>query len=395
MNKKLLLGLGTISTITLPAIVVSCSFVNPPKPSTKPETPGQNGSNGEITNPDNPSKPQQPPISGPDFSTEIISTLPKEKFDPKKPKAVALGRLVKYVLEIHRIKDENGQNILPSKQREKYKEVMEYIIGKSSLKPDHYGNSTKGSFAYNAYKYYKDNENYQIDVTDLLKMYKLNSRIFFGDNTNWEKEFVKDIEKVVTSDYAQLEIISYMLLAELHTHAKAMNDIGRFLFYYAKYKIALIDANNQRGSAKNYFINNNQVFEDVQNAISSIREYLDPTLGAILFYKKDYIFSHRPAEGITKTDNELVFKYIVKVLNNELLPFAYFINKNNMLLQIYETEPKAYQLNYRNVKTILTNLTKEAIKYDNDFNNEEQLKATWAKMFNSYKIMYLWQFETA
>ena len=317
-----------------------------------------------------------------EIPTEIITELPKENIT-ENTSILPLGKLVKYVLEIPKIKI-NGLPLTLEQQKERYLDVLEYISGYRNDDPTSITNAKPNSFYDHAQfmgaSLGSNNEGYENVreiISKLNKYMAITERIFYLEKDEWIKSLKDRIGDDVT-------ILSLFL--PFHMQALNMKQVSRFLFFWSAAQIQLIDARNQTGSAQTFFLNNKNFMRAIKNALSELQIYFNPLTGqmALKTNLNDGLFFY-DADKTKITDNPWVYKMLVQVANQTLSPLTFFLDNNNTF---YEKLPK----HYRGSEEVFAQVAGEKVKYRKDFNQGE-LQAFWTKWFETNKQTYNWQFD--
>lgn len=377
LNKKLLL-VGSIAIATLPILsVVSCSFSDR-KPENKPE---DGSGNGGTTD-------ENPPVEIPNYSDNtIIETIPKQLLNDN-TKIIPFYQLLKYTLQIPKIKV-NGNLLTIEEQRARYVEVLDYITGypsKFTSFTSYYNSSLgdtgskKNSIADVAFRTWgREDDIFKDRIPRYSESIK---RFFWNDNEQWRNEFAATMpedDRFVASTIA----IPYYI------HCENMKQVFGFTFYYAWYKIQLIDAASQSGLAKEYFANGKtyNAYQAAEEALKYAQEYLNPLTGQQMMSSKplDGLFGSFSYYGISAQGNLLTYKYMVDVINKEIAPFVYSLGG-------FDTTIPNIPSTYRNWEQVFANVAGQKVKYQKDW-TEEELKQFWTTWYNYYSKTLNWRFD--
>ena len=370
--KKIYSSLATlvVSALAL-APVISCSLT---LPSAKPVLPPSG--DGDTTNP----TPSTPPSGGGGGSitdqddNKIITELPKEqigdRFEP-----LPFAKLLKYTLQIPQI-EINGKKLTAQEMKKRYEEVITYIAGE--LKPD-LGNWMNYPYSYYGYaQRLWMNEKPEV-MKAIENAMKLRERFFFNENDQSRNDFFSQI-----SDSEKLIILTFMPVV---IHLKNMIQISDLIFNYAWMQIKLIEAQDQTGNAKDFFKNKSQnsALFFANKVLVIAQEYLNPRDSQLMLGRtinEGLFFTY----GSNVKDNHKAYKYIVNLVNNELAPFIYFLNKDGYADEL--------PFHHKNSEEVFRKIAGSKVKYKNDFNDQD-LEKFWDQFFNHYKKQYNWQFSSS
>ena len=364
---KLLILPASLLTLTP---VISCGLTLPSVQPLPPKPPAEGGS-GSTT----PSQPKPPSAGGgssPDQDdNKIITELPKEqigdRFEP-----LPFAKLLKYTLQIPQI-EINGKKLTPQEMKKRYEEVIIYIAGElvTSL-----GNYAK--FPYSYYGYAQRlwfNESNEV-IKAIENAMKLQERFFFNENEQSRNNFFSQID-----ESQRLVVFTFMPVV---IHLKNMIQISDLIFNYAWMQIKLIEAQNQTGNAKDFFKDKSQnsALFFAHKTLVIAQEYLNPRDSQLMLGRtinEGLFFTY----GNNVRDNHKAYKYIVNLVNNELAPFIYFLNKDGFGDNL--------PFNFNGSEEVFANIAGSKVKYKSDF-NEQDLERFWDQFFNHYKKQYNWQF---
>ena len=364
---KLLILPASLLTLTP---VISCGLT---LPSAKPVLPPSGDGGG--TNP----TPSTPPSTGggsiPDQDdNKIITELPKEqigdRFEP-----LPFAKLLKYTLQIPQI-EINGKKLTPQEMKKRYEEVITYIAG--DLTHD-LGNWMKFPYSYYGYaQHLWFNESDEV-IKAIENAMKLQERFFFNENEQSRNNFFSQID-----ESQRLVVFTFMPVV---IHLKNMIQISDLIFNYAWMQIKLIEAQNQTGNAKDFFKDKSQnsalFFADKSLVIA--QKYLNPRDSQLMLGRtinEGLFFTY----GNNVRDNHKAYKYIVNLVNNELAPFIYFLNKDGFGDNL--------PFNFNGSEEVFANMAGSKVKYKNDFSDQD-LERFWDQFFNHYKKQYNWQFSSS
>ena len=350
--------------------VISCGLTLPSVQPLPPKPPVDGGS-GSTT----PSQPKPPSTGGgsiPDQDdNKIITELPKEqigdRFEP-----LPFAKLLKYTLQIPQI-EINGKKLTPQEMKKRYEEVIIYIAGELVISLGNYA-----KFPYSYYGYAQRlwfNESNEV-IKAIENAMKLQERFFFNENEQSRNNFFSQI-----NESQRLVVFTFMPVV---IHLKNMIQISELIFNYAWMQIKLIEAQSQTGNAKDFFKNKSQnsALFFAHKAFFVAQEYLNPELSQLMLGRtinEGLFFTY----GNNVRDNHKAYKYIVNLVNNELAPFIYFLNKDGF--------GDKFPFHYNGSEEVFANIAGSKVKYKNDFSDQD-LERFWDQFFNHYKKQYNWQF---
>ena len=350
--------------------VISCGLTLPSVKPLPPKPPADGGS-GSTT----PSQPKPPSSGGgsiPDQDdNKIITELPKEQFnDHFEP--LPFAKLLKYTLQIPQI-EINGKKLTPQEMKKRYEEVIIYIAGELVTGLPGFAKFPKSYYGYAQGLWFSEKPEIMRAIENAMK---LPERFFFNENDQTRNDFFNRIE-----ENQRLVVFTFMPVV---IHLKNMIQISELIFNYAWMQIKLIEAQIQAGSAKDFFKNtsSNGALFFAKQTLFVAQEYLNPEPSQLMLGRtinEGLFFTY----GNNIKDNHKAYKYVVNLVNKELDPFVYFLDKDG-----YGDKPPFH---YKNSEEVFANIAGSKVKYKNDF-NEQDLKTFWDQFFNHYKKQYNWQF---
>ena len=380
--KNLLLSVGSVGLV-VPAIssVVSCSFSAPSTPN--PDYPNNDDSSDSSDN-NTPSTPVLPDYSD---KSEVITQLPKLELNDN-TKIVPFYQLVKYTLQIPLI-EIDGKKLSVSEQRKRYVEILDYITGRPNIYTSFGPYSTsslgdygckKNTFGDVAFRTWGRED--QIFQTWIPKYASYKERFFWNDNEEWRDEFAHMMRE-------EDQFVASTIAIPYYIQCQNMIQMAGFCFYYSWYKIQLIDAANQRGSAKDYFKQKKtyNAFQAASDALDFVHEYLNPLTGQQMMSSDpdNGLFGSFSYYNISAKGNMYAYRLIVDVVNRELAPFVYILGGVDSNLPTTTT--------YRNWGEVFAKVAGQKVKYLSDW-TEEELNQFWTRWFNTESKAYGWSFDT-
>ena len=350
--------------------VISCGLTLPSVQPLPPKPPADGGS-GSTT----PSQPKPPSTGGGSIADQddnkIITELPKEQIGDRF-ESLPFAKLLKYTLQIPQI-EINGKKLTPQEMKKRYEEVIIYIAGElvTSL-----GNYAK--FPYSYYGYAQRlwfNESDEV-IKAIENAMELPERFFFNENEQSRNDFFSQID-----ESQRLVVFTFMPVV---IHLKNMIQISELIFNYAWMQIKLIEAQNQTGNAKDFFKDKSQnsALFFAHKTLFIAQKYLNPRSSQLMLGRtinEGLFFTY----GNNVKDNHKAYKYIVNLVNNELAPFIYFLNKDGYADEL--------PFHHKNSEEVFANIAGSKVKYKNNFSDQD-LEKFWDQFFNHYKKQYNWQF---
>ena len=370
--KNLLLSVGSVGLV-VPAIssVVSCSFSAPSTPN--PDYPNNDDSSDSSDN-NTPSTPVLPDYSD---KSEVITQLPKLELNDN-TKIVPFYQLVKYTLQIPLI-EIDGKKLSVSEQRQRYVEILNYISGDAN-KFTSVDNPKANTFGDVALRTWGRED--QIFQTKIPEYASYDERFFWNDNEQWRDEFAHTMPETD-------QFVASTIAIPYYIQCQNMIQVSKFCFYYSWYKIQLIDAANQRGSAKDYFkqVKTYNAYQAAKKALENIQKYLNPLTGQQMMSSDpdNGLFGSFSYYNISAKGNMYAYRLIVDVVNRELAPFVYALGGHDSVIPANTT--------YRNWGEVFAKVAGQKVKYLSDW-TEEELNQFWTRWFNAESKAYGWSFDT-
>ena len=366
---------STLAGLTVSALaltpVISCSLTLPSvQPLPKPPA---NGGSGSTT----PTQPK-PPSSGGSITDQddnkIITELPKEQFnDWFEP--LPFAKLLKYTLQIPQIQI-NGKKLTPQQMKQRYEEVILYIAGEMTTGLPGFAKFPKSYYGYAQRLWFSEKPEVMRAIENAME---LPERFFFNENDQTRNEFFNRIE-----ESQRAVVLTFMPVV---IHLKNMIQMSELIFNYAWFQIKLIEAQSQTGIAKDFFKNtsSNGALFFAQQTLFVAQKYLDPISSQLMLGKtinEGLFFTY----GNNIKDNHKAYKYVVNLVNKELAPFIYFLNKDN-----FADKPPYH---FKNSDEVFAKIAGSKVKYKSDFSDQD-LDTFWEQFFNHYKKQYNWQFSSS
>lgn len=372
LKRKFWSQLGAISIATLPVIgVVSCGLNNQSSPNPEyPNNPDNGNNNG--------STPELPSLPGINDS-KIIETLPKLKLD-NNTKIIPFYQLLKYTLQIPEIKID-GNSLSVEEQRKRYVEVLDYITGQPNKFTSYTGSLViKNTIVDVTFRTWgREDDIFKDNIPTYTSFIK---RFFWNDNEKWRNEFAHTMPE-------EDQFVASTIAIPYYIHCENMKQVFGFTFYYAWYKIQLIDAASQSGLAKDYFSNGKtyNAFQAAEKAVQYAQEYLNPLTGQQMMSSKplEGLFGRFDYYDISAQGNLLAYKYMVDVINKEIAPFVYSLGGGDFTIP-------AQVPTYRNWEQVFANVAGQKVKYQKDWTQEE-LGKFWTKWYSYYSKTLNWRFD--
>ena len=185
---------------------------------------------------------------------------------------------------------------------------------------------------------------------------KLRERFFFNENEQSRNDFFNKID-----ESQRLVVFTFMPVV---IHLKNMIQISDLIFNYAWMQIKLIEAQNQTGNAKDFFKDKSQnsALFFAHKTLVIAQEYLNPRDSQLMLDRtinEGLFFTY----GNNVRDNHKAYKYIVNLVNNELAPFIYFLNKDGFGDKL--------PFHYNGSEEVFANIAGSKVKYKSDFNEQD------------------------